>query len=245
MPEKIKCFFSWSGGKDSSLALHRLLQNPAYEVCWLVTTLNNEANRISMHGVREQLLLMQAQSIGIPLYQIRLPEMPDMATYDRAMHRHYQHFKQLGITHAVYGDIFLQDLRDYRDARLAEAALTGLYPLWQEDTRLLIKEFIESGFKTVITCTQANLGHLAGEEITPNLIAALPPEVDVCGENGEFHTFTYDGPLFNQPIPVVKGEKVFKAYQAPKRQDGVHHKVIAPQTAGFWYCDFMYPASLE
>ncbi|GAB2688488.1 diphthine--ammonia ligase [Mucilaginibacter koreensis] len=239
MKNKIKCFFSWSGGKDSSLALYRVLQNPAYEICYLLTTVNDAANRISMHGVREELLMQQAESIGIPLYQIRLPEMPDMETYDQVMHQHYLKFKQEGITHAVYGDIFLQDLKDYRDARLSAAGISGVYPLWQQDTRVLLDEFWNLGFRTIIACTQASLGNIAGEELTADLIDSLPANVDVCGENGEFHTFAFEGPIFKEPIKVKKGEKVFKSFQVPKQQDGVHQNTPLPEVAGFWYCDLL------
>jgi uncharacterized protein (TIGR00290 family) len=239
MASKIKCFFSWSGGKDSSLALYRLLKNPVYEICYLVTTVNEGANRISMHGVREELLLLQAESIGIPLYQIRLPKMPDTGTYNRVMHQHYLNFKEQGITHAAYGDIFLQDLKAYRDARLAEAGLIGVYPLWQQDTQQLLDEFWSVGFKTIIACTQASLGHMAGQELTAGLVNTFPAGVDVCGENGEFHTFAFEGPIFQRPIKVSKGEKVFRSFQAPKQTDSVHANASLPELAGFWYCDLL------
>src|ERR1700756_4831487 len=125
------CIFNWSGGKDSALALYHCLQNPELDIKYLVTTINDAADRISMHGVRVELLIKQAESIGIPLYQIRLPEMPDMQTYDDTMRRHLDFFKSQGITHSVFGDIFLEDLKQYRDARLAEAGMTGIYPLWK------------------------------------------------------------------------------------------------------------------
>src|SRR5471030_2286692 len=189
-----QCIFNWSGGKDSSLALYYCLQNPEIDIKYLVTTVNDAVDRISMHGVRVELLIKQAESIGIPLYQIRLPEMPSMAEYDEAMRYHLQKFKDEGITHSIFGDIFLEDLKKYRDERLAEIGMTGIYPLWKRDTKELINEFLDLGFGTVIACTQARLERLACREITKELIEQLPADVDVCGENGEFHTFAFKGP---------------------------------------------------
>src|ERR1700744_1405530 len=187
---KVKCIFNWSGGKDSALALYYCLQNPELEIKYLVTTVNDAFDRISMHGVRVELLKLQAESIGIPLYQIRLPEMPDMQTYDDTMRTHLGKFKAEGITHSIFGDIFLEDLKKYRDERLAEIGLTGIYPLWKRNTRELIDEFMHLGFGTVIACVQAKLKDFAGKEITQQLIDTLPDGVDPCGENGEFHTFS-------------------------------------------------------
>ncbi|MEO6980023.1 MAG: diphthine--ammonia ligase [Mucilaginibacter sp.] len=234
-----QCIFNWSGGKDSALALYHCLQNPDIEIKYLVTTVNDAANRISMHGVRVELLIAQAESIGIPLYQIRLPEMPDMETYDSAMRGHLEFFKQQGITHSIFGDIFLEDLKKYRDARLAEVAMTGMYPLWKRDTHELINEFLKLGFGTVIACTQERLSDLAGQEIRPGLIAALPDGVDVCGENGEFHTFTFKGPIFKNEIKYRLGEKVFKEFNAPKTDGDDVHSATASKLSGFWYQDLI------
>src|SRR5476651_1741013 len=133
-----KCIFNWSGGKDSALALYHSLKNPTLDIRYLVTTINDAVDRISMHGVRTELLIRQAESIGIPLYQIRLPEMPDMETYDKTMREHLDRFRKEGITHSIFGDIFLEDLKAYRDARLAEVGMTGVYPLWKRNSHELI-----------------------------------------------------------------------------------------------------------
>ncbi|MEO3407220.1 diphthine--ammonia ligase [Mucilaginibacter sp. CAU 1740] len=235
----MKCIFNWSGGKDSALALYYCLQDPDIEIAYLVTTVNDAADRISMHGVRTELLIEQAASIGIPLYQIRLPEMPGMKEYDEVMRHHLSHFKSEGITHSIFGDIFLQDLRDYRDTRLSEVGLTGLYPLWKRDTRELINEFLRLGFGTVIACTQQRLERIVGREISPELIDSLPGDVDVCGENGEFHTFTFKGPIFKRAIAYKTGEKVFKEYKAPKNADDSCVSSTDEKPAGFWYCDLL------
>ncbi|SDD23127.1 MJ0570-related uncharacterized domain-containing protein [Mucilaginibacter pineti] len=235
----MKCIFNWSGGKDSALALYHCLQNPAFEVKYLVTTINDEADRISMHGVRTELLIKQAESIGIPLYQIRLPEMPGMAEYDAVMRKHLTHLKNEGITHSIFGDIFLEDLKVYRDTRLSEIGLTGIYPLWKRDTRELIGEFLNLGFGTVIACAQAKLKHIVGKEISQELINSLPVDVDVCGENGEFHTFAFKGPIFKNEIKYKTGVKLFKEYKAPKNANDSCNATTDEQPAGFWYCDLL------
>ncbi|HTN21098.1 MAG TPA: diphthine--ammonia ligase [Pelobium sp.] len=238
---KLKCIFNWSGGKDSSLALYHCLQNPDLDIRYLVTSINDSVNRISMHGVRYKLLKQQAKEIGITLYEIRLPEMPDMQTYDETMRMHLNKFKEEGITHSIFGDIFLEDLRKYREDRLAEVGLKALFPLWKRDTQEIIDEFLALGFKTVIACTQEKYGDLVGEVISQNLIETFPKEMDVCGENGEFHTFVFDGPIFENPIKYRLGEKVFKSLPAPKTtEDSCGNAVsVQPKNAGFWYADLL------
>lgn len=240
MPKKI-CIFNWSGGKDSSLALYHCLQNPDLEIKYLVTSVNDAVNRVSMHGVREALLIQQAESIGIPLYQIRLPEMPSMSVYDETMKHHLEILKAEGVTHSIFGDIFLEDLKLYREQRLAEVGLDAIFPLWKHETQELINEFLDLGFKTVIACTQERLGGFVGKVIDHDLIKQLPSDVDVCGENGEFHTFAFAGPIFKKPIQYTLGEKIFKAYEAPKNAD---HSCLTseddkPKNLGFWYVDLV------
>lgn len=235
----MKCIFNWSGGKDSALALYYCLQDPNLEIKYLVTTINDAADRISMHGVRTELLIKQAESIGIPLYQIRLPEMPGMQEYDETMRHHLAHFKNEGITHSIFGDIFLEDLKAYRDVRLSEIGLQGIYPLWKRDTGELINEFLHLGFGTVIACTQERLERIVGKEISPELIDALPDDVDVCGENGEFHTFTFKGPIFKGPIAYKTGVKIFKEYKAPQNADDSCVSSVDQKRSGFWYCDLV------
>ena len=239
MPQKTPCIFNWSGGKDSALALYHCLQDPELEIRYLVTTVNDAVNRISMHGVRTELLTKQAESIGIPLYQIRLPEMPGMEVYDSIMRKHLEHFRNEGITHSIFGDIFLEDLKAYRDKRLAEVGMTGLYPLWKRGSHELIDEFFQLGFGTVIACTQERLERIVGKEITPELILSLPDDVDVCGENGEFHTFAFKGPIFSKEIRYKTGEKVFKEYKTPENINDSCVTDITRKFSGFWYCDLL------
>lgn len=233
------CIFNWSGGKDSALALYYCLQNPDLDIKYLVTTINDAVDRISMHGVRTELLIKQAESIGIPLYQVRLPEMPGMTEYDAIMRKTMEHFRSERITYAIFGDIFLQDLKDYRDARLSEAGMEGIYPLWKRDTSELIVEFLDLGFETVIACTQERLERIVGKEISEELILSLPNDIDACGENGEFHTFAFKGPIFKQAIAYKTGEKVFKEYAAPKDSSDTCFSSVPQKPAGFWYCDLL------
>ncbi len=239
MDKKI-CIFNWSGGKDSTLALHYALQDPTLEIRYLVTTVTEQYNRVSMHGVREALLIKQAESIGIPLYQIRLGEMPDMETYDNTMREHLNKLKAEGITHSVFGDIFLEDLRKYRENKLAEIGLEAVFPLWQKDTRQMISEFVGLDYKTIIVCTQENLQDICGKVITEALVDQLPPEIDPCGENGEFHTFAFEGPIFKKKINFSVGEQVFRTYNAPAKTSSENDAPCASSAlSGFWYTDLV------
>ncbi|WP_343521793.1 diphthine--ammonia ligase [Pedobacter sp.] len=240
MPGKKICIFNWSGGKDSTLALHYALQDPGLEIRYLITTVTEKYNRVSMHGVREALLIRQAESIGIPLYQIRLGEMPDMETYDNTMKMHLSKFKEEGITHSIFGDIFLEDLRLYRENKLAEIGIEAIFPLWQKDTRQLISEFINLNYKTIIVCTQQHLKDFCGKVINEELIDQLPPEIDPCGENGEFHTFAFEGPVFRKKINFSVGEQVFRTYNTPAKagQDD-DSPCVSTALSGFWYTDLV------
>ncbi|MNK13753.1 ATP-binding region [compost metagenome] len=221
--------FNWSGGKDSTLALHHILQDKNFDVRYLLTTVNEAYNRVSMHGVRESLLIAQTKSIGLPLYQIRLPESLDMKAYDEYMYSHLTELKSEGITHSIFGDIFLEDLKAYREAKLAEVGLEAFFPLWKRDTTEILKEFIGLGYKTVVVCAKEGLEDFCGRVIDDSFIADLPPGIDPCGENGEFHTFVFDGPIFKRPVGFTIGEKVFRTYPSP----------VGGALAGYWYIDLI------
>lgn len=237
---KKACIFNWSGGKDSTLALHYALQDPMLDIRYLVTTVTEQYNRVSMHGVRETLLITQAESIGLPLYQIRLGEMPDMETYDNIMRMHLEKFKAEGITHSIFGDIFLEDLRNYRESKLSEIGLKAIFPLWGKHTRELITEFINLNYKTIIVCAQENLKDICGKIISEDLIDQLPPEIDPCGENGEFHTFAFEGPIFNKKIDFSIGEQVFRTYSSPSKNTSANNDTCdKPALSGFWYVDLV------
>lgn len=226
--------FNWSGGKDSSLALYKVLNDKEYNIKKLITTVNSKYNRISMHGVREILLDRQAQEIGLPLHKIMVPEQPTMEEYDALMKEFLGKEVANGVEHSIFGDIFLEDLKKYREDKLAEVGLQGVFPIWKRDTKELIKEFIEQGFKTIIVCVQAELldESFAGRVIDENFLSDLPENVDPCGENGEFHTFVYDGPIFRNPIKFELGDLVHRNYNQPnsdgKLKTGFYFKDIIP-----------------
>ena len=240
---KYKSYFNWSGGKDSALAIYHALKNPEYSIEQLITSVNSTYDRISMHGVRTILLEQQAISLGLPLQKLLMTDQPTMIEYNAAMAKATGELKENGFTHAVFGDIFLEDLRKYREDRLAEQGLTAYFPLWKRDTTELIHEFIDLGFKTITACVKAELldESFAGRIIDKDFLKDLPAGVDPCGENGEFHTFVFDGPIFKNPIPITTGEKVFRAYQAPKTKEdscSFNDRPVSPNM-GFWFCDLL------
>lgn len=228
---KPKAIMNWSGGKDSAMALHAVLQADEFEVVGLLTTVNEVYGRVSMHGVRESLLEQQARSLGLPLIKIPLPEQVSMAEYDTIMRQHLEPLLADGITHAIFGDIFLEDLRKYREERLAEVGLTGVFPLWLQDTAVLAQKFIDDGFQAYTVCVngqQLTQKHV-GQKMDAAFFASLPTGVDVCGENGEFHSFVYDGPLFKHSISFQVGDIV-------QRQLG---EANATYDTNFWYADLI------
>lgn len=244
---KEKLIFNWSGGKDSALALYKILQTKQYNIICLLTSISEQYQRISMHGVRVELLDMQAQSIGLPLQKIQIPEMPSMEIYEKLMTKLLTNLKAKGATACIYGDIFLEDLRIYRENKLAELNLKAVFPLWKIPTDTLIREFIDTGFKAITTCVNDKYldKSFAGRIIDNDFLKDLPGNVDPCGENGEFHSFVFDGPIFKEPVPFEKGEIVYKKYTPPKQKDNFtddadssnKHNTDSPFDNGFWYCD--------
>ncbi|EMY3583671.1 diphthine--ammonia ligase [Flavobacterium psychrophilum] len=241
---KKKAIFNWSSGKDSALALYKTLQDTEIEIVSLLTSVNKKHNRISMHGVRTQLLVQQAKSIGLPLHIMEIPEMPSMNDYEEVMQKTLTNFKEKGISHSIFGDIFLEDLRKYRENKLAEMQLEAIFPLWKIPTKALILEFLALGFKTIVVCVnERNLDKsFVGRVIDAQFIADLPDDVDLCGENGEFHTFTFDGPIFEKPIDFEIGEIVYRKYEKPKQESSNTACDTSSSDAfdfGFWYCDLI------
>jgi uncharacterized protein (TIGR00290 family) len=234
--EKQKAIFCWSGGKDSAYCLHKVLTENLFDVKYLLTTVSNTFNRISMHGVREELLDRQVESVGIPLLKVRVTESTN-AEYEQQMEATLLKAKAQGINHVIFGDIFLEDLRIYRENNLAKVEMKGIFPLWKMDTTFIINDFIQQEFKTVICCTNdAYLGEeWLGKEIDNTFISQLPATVDRCGENGEYHTFCYEGPLFKKKIDFRIGEKVYKPLEI-KTTDSSSTGIT---TKGFWFCDLL------
>ena len=238
MIEKKKAIFCWSGGKDSAYCLHKILGENEYEVKYLLTTLNLDFKRISMHGIREELLDAQVESIGIPLIKVWVSEGSN-EEYEKKMNAAFTKAKNEGIDYVLFGDIFLEDLRVYRENSLVDAGMKAIFPLWKMNTALLLDDFINQGFKSVICCT--NDGYLGevwlGRELDSSFENQLPPNVDPCGENGEYHTFCYDGPLFRHRIHFSEGEKVYKKIVIQTSNDC--DLPSEPLTKGFWFCDLL------
>lgn len=240
MPEKL--YFNWSTGKDSALALYHILQNPSFEVSHLLTSINSHFDRVSMHGLRRELMESQIKSIGIPFSTIELPESPDMAEYESIMENTVKQLVKDGHKNCAFGDIFLEDLRHYREEQLAKFDIKAHFPLWQRDTKAIINEFLDLGFKAIVICAKAELldESYVGRVIDRDFINSLPATVDPCGENGEFHTFCFDGPLFKNSIPFEIGETVFKSYKNPASCETDKENEPSPaKDMGFWYCDLI------
>ncbi len=205
-----KAILSWSSGKDSAMALHRVLKCKDFEVVCLLTTIADRFHRISMHGVREELLDAQAQSMGYPIEKVMIPYPCPNQVYEERMANFLSVWKSKGVRHVIFGDLFLEDIRNYRVQKLSQMDMTAVFPLWKENTAELAREMLKIGFRAVVTCVDPAkmepkfAGHLFDETFLRN----IPPNVDSCGENGEFHTFVYDGLIFSQPIPVKVGETV-------------------------------------
>ncbi len=201
---------SWSGGKDSSMALYQIMLSGHYQVMALLTVLSQDYDRISHHGVRRSLLEQQASSIGLPLEEVFLTAKATNKEYEAKMRELLVRYKAQGVEAVVFGDIFLEDLRTYREERLSELGMKGIFPLWKNDTSQLVQRFLELGFKTILACIDPNKidPSFAGRIIDDRFLADLPPDVDPCGENGEFHSFVYDGPIFKNAIEFQIGEVV-------------------------------------
>jgi uncharacterized protein (TIGR00290 family) len=212
---KERVVMSWSGGKDSAVALHELLKSDQYEVVALLTTVSEEFRRISHHGVREELLEEQANAIGLPLDKVYLPSGESAGctndVYETIMRRAMTAYRTRGVLTVGFGDLFLQDLRAWREANLAKVGMRGIFPIWQRDTTAFAHEVIRAGYKAYLSCVEGRVGAgFVGRAYDAKLLDDLPPGVDPCGENGEFHSFVYDGPIFRKPVEVKVGEIVVR-----------------------------------
>ncbi|OFZ45500.1 MAG: ATP-binding protein [Bacteroidetes bacterium RIFCSPHIGHO2_02_FULL_44_7] len=230
---QIPLFLNWSSGKDSSLALYYLLKDNRYEVRCLLTSMNSAHDRVSMHGLRRRLLEAQLKALNLPSKTIELPEVTDMETYGKKMKEAVRALRSEGLHYAAFGDIFLEDLRIYREQQLATEGIQALFPLWQRPTRELLEEFIDLGFKAVVICIDNSVldERFLGRTLDRSFLNDLPTGVDPCGENGEYHTFCYDGPIFQEPIRFVQGERVYRSYPDPSGVEG--------QEKGFWFLDLL------
>jgi uncharacterized protein (TIGR00290 family) len=212
---------SWSGGKDSCRALYEIQKARDYQVAALLTTITRDYDRISMHGVRRVLLERQAVSLGLPLHQVFITKDATNQEYETKLEEALSVYRAQGIDTVAFGDLFLEEIRAYRDQFLACHNMHGLYPVWQRETTEFIKEFLALGFKAIITCVDSHAldSSFAGMMIDENFLSALPSQIDPCGENGEFHTFVFDGPNFSEPVNFSIGECVARD--------------------SFWFCDLL------
>jgi uncharacterized protein (TIGR00290 family) len=210
-----KALMNWSGGKDSALSLYHILQNKAYEVEHLLTSLNSTFKRVSMHGVREELLDLQAENIGIDLVKLRLAETVSMEEYYEKMYETLKPLVDSGIEYSIFGDIFLEDLRQNREEKLALVGLKGVFPIWKRTSLDLLDEFWDLGFKTIIVAVNGNSldKSFCGRVLDREFVRDLPKNVDPCGENGEFHSFVFEAPYFKNKIEFEIGETIDKIYQ--------------------------------
>lgn len=237
-----KAFLNWSSGKDAAYALYLLQQENEYTVDSLVTTVNSRIDRVSMHGLRTRLLEQQAESIGIPLHKISLDGNVSMTEYNKIMEKETGKLKAEGFSHSVFGDIFLEDLREYREQQLQKAGLETVFPLWKKDTLKLMENFIAAGFKAITVSVNAKLldKSFCGRELDARFLEDLPEEVDPAGENGEFHSFVFDGPIFSRPITFQKGEIVERIFEpAQDKDDNCFKEEPANWHTRFYYCDLL------
>lgn len=212
---------SWSGGKDSCLALYELKTSHTFDVAALITTVTEDYDRVSMHGVRRVLLERQAKALGLPLHQVPISKDATNAEYERKMGTALSAYAAAGVDWVVFGDLFLADVRAYREQFLQRLQMRPVFPVWHRSTSEFARDFLRLGFKAVTTCvnTECLDESFVGRILNDSFLEALPSDVDPCGENGEFHTFVFDGPLFTEPVKFSLGEKVLRGQ--------------------FWFCDLL------
>ena len=215
------------------MALHLIRENAEMEVVLLVSTINIEYRRVSMHGLREQLIVEQAASIGLPLHKMMVLNQPSNSSYEISLRETLRQLKREGIETVVFGDIFLEDLRAYRESLLAEEGLKAVFPLWGSNTKDLFQQFLNEGFQTRTCCIDSNLlaENFLNRDLDADFLNSLPVGIDPCGENGEYHTFCYNGPIFKEPIAFTDGERRF----VPLHLKSTHSE----KPLGFWYVDLI------
>jgi uncharacterized protein (TIGR00290 family) len=226
MRNKIPIIMAWSGGKDSAYALHQLMKDDRYELRFLLSTINGNNHRLSMHGVREELIDAQAASIGIPLLKVYVYN-GNNEEYENSMKEELMKVKAMGVETIAFGDIFLEDLRAYREEQMGKIRMDCLFPIWKTDTKQLVRNFLQEGFKTITCSTHDRFldETWCGKMIDEKFIADLPEGIDPCGENGEFHSFCFEGPIYKKNLSIITGEKVFKKIEQNRN--------------GFWFCDLL------
>jgi uncharacterized protein (TIGR00290 family) len=208
--KKPKAWLAWSSGKDSAWTLHLARQQDDFEITALLTTVNSTYERVAMHAVRESLLELQAEAAGLPLVKVPIPSPCSNEIYEQAMGEAMARARREGVWHVIFGDLFLEDIRSYREKHLSACGMTPVFPVWRSDTRALAEEMLSGGLEAYLTCIDPRRldARFAGRRFDAALLAELPPGVDPCGENGEFHTFACAGPMFRHRIAMTAGEVV-------------------------------------
>ncbi|WP_372920521.1 diphthine--ammonia ligase [Salegentibacter sp.] len=237
-----KAYLNWSSGKDAAFALYQVQKEGEFDVQKLVSTVNTETNRVSMHGLRVKLMQQQADAIGIPLQLIKLDGNVSMQAYNELMEIETEKLLNEGFNYSIFGDIFLEDLREYREKQLGEIGIKAVFPLWKKDTSQLMQDFLEAGFKAIVVCVNAEKidKSFCGRLIDESFLKDLPSDVDPCGENGEFHTFVYDGPIFREPISFEIGEIVERSYTSSgDKDDDCFSEKKENWDTRFFYCDLL------
>jgi uncharacterized protein (TIGR00290 family) len=228
-----KVILTWSGGKDSALALHNLQNDKEYQLVGLLTTITDDYDRVSMHGIRRALLEQQAKSLGLLLDEVFIPKKALNETYEKKMQDILEKYRRNGIDLVAFGDIFFEEVRSYRENNLEKLGMKGLFPLWKKDSKELASSFLDLGFHAIITCVDSHFlnGQFVGRQYDKDFLSDLPSSIDPCGENGEFHSFVYDGPVFKKEIPYKKGDIVLRENRfyycdlvPPSIQDPVNHR---------------------
>ncbi|WP_081212213.1 Dph6-related ATP pyrophosphatase [Salegentibacter sediminis] len=237
-----KAYINWSSGKDAAFALYNVQKEGEYEVQKLVSTVNIETNRVSMHGLRVELMQQQAAAIGIPLQLIEMGGNVSMQSYNELMEVETEKLLDDGFNYSIFGDIFLEDLREYREKQLGEKGIKAVFPLWKKDTTQMMQDFLEAGFKAIVVSVNAAKldKSFCGRLLDESFLKDLPSEVDPCGEHGEFHTFVYDGPNFSQEIAFEVGEVVEKNYSSSgDEDDDCFRNDKESWDTRFFYCDLL------
>ncbi|MFV9482219.1 diphthine--ammonia ligase [Christiangramia sp. ASW11-125] len=236
-----KAYINWSSGKDAAMAFYYARKNRELEVGKLVTSLSVDVERVTMHGVRRELLLQQAHCIGMDLQIIDLPANAGMETYNQLMSEATEQLKSEDYSHAIFGDIFLEDLRTYREEQLQKVNIQAVFPLWKLNTKELLQQFIDLNFKAIVVCTNSKVldESFCGRLIDKEFVNDLPENVDPCGENGEFHTFVYDGPIFEKHVEFEVGEKVKRSYSSAEDENNCHSDTEKPWDTEFCFCDLL------
>lgn len=237
-----KSVLNWSSGKDAALALYKVQQQQEFSVEKLTSTVNSKNHRLPVHEVRQELLVEQAKSLGIPLQLIKLSENTPLEKYNKKMLDMYANLSKAGFTHSIFGDIFLGDVKQYREKQLAAAQFEAVFPLWKQDTARLMQEWLTLGFKAIVVCVNAKYLDISfcGRILDQQFLKDLPEEVDPCGENGEFHTFVFDAPNFREPVRFTKGEIRSRVFQPKnKNEEAMDSNSEEGWDTQFYYCDLL------